>query len=80
MQLYLKIVFYQIEQNEYGKIEVKVLPKQGFPEDEICRELDEALSERLKGFAVRCVVVKSDSEFIRSPRGKMIMLVQNVRS
>lgn len=75
-----KIVFYQIEQNEYGKIEVKVLPKQGFREDEISRELGASLSNRLKGFEVRCVAVKSDSEFVRSPRGKMIMLVQNLKA
>ncbi len=74
-----KIVFYQIEQNEYGKIEVKVLPKKGFRGDEICRELGASLSDRLKGFEVRCKAVKSDGEFIRSSRGKMIMLVQNVK-
>ena len=74
-----KIAFYQIEQNEYGKIEVKVLPKQGFLEDEICRELGGEIAERLKGFEVHCVAVKSDREFVRSPRGKMIMLVQNVK-
>ena len=34
--------------------------------------------ELLKGFEVRCKAVKSDGEFIRSSRGKMIMLVQKL--
>ena len=32
-----------------------------------------------QGFVVRCKAVQSDGEFIRSSRGKMIMLVQNVK-
>ena len=75
-----KIVFYQIVQDEYGKIEVKVLPKTGFSEELICSELEGELSERLKGFDVQCRAVRSDSEFVRSSRGKMIMLVQNVKA
>ena len=75
-----KIVFYQIVQNEYGKIEVKVLPKTGFSGELICTEIGGELSGRLKGFDVRCRAVKSDSEFVRSSRGKMIMLVQNIKT
>ncbi len=74
-----KIVFYQIEQDEYGKIKVKVLPKRKFSGDAVCHEFADALSERLKGFEIHCMVVKSDREFIRSDRGKMIMLVQNLK-
>ena len=74
-----KIVFYQLVQNEYGKVLVKVLPKQGFAADEVRREMLQELAERLKGFEIDCQVVASDADFERSVRGKMIMLVQNLK-
>lgn len=74
-----KIVFYQLVQNEYGKVLVKVLPKKGFAADEVRREMLQELAERLKGFEIDCQVVASDADFERSVRGKMIMLVQNVK-
>ena len=73
-----KIVFYQIVQNEYGRVLVRVLPKQDFVPDEIRREMLQELSERLKGFEIDCQVVASDADFERSIRGKLIMLVQNL--
>jgi hypothetical protein len=66
-------------QNEYGKILVNVLPKAGFPADEIHKEILAELAERLKGFYVVCRVVHDDTEFERSTRGKLIMLVQNIK-
>lgn len=75
-----KIVFYQIVQNEYGKVLVKVLPKGGFDTEEIRREMLQELGERLKGFEIDCRVVSNDAEFERSKRGKLIMLVQNIGS
>lgn len=74
-----KILFYQIVQNEYGKIDVNVLPKSGFVPGSICNELAGELEARLKGFEIRCSAVKSDKDFVRSTRGKMIMLVQNIK-
>lgn len=74
-----KIVFYQIVQNEYGRVLVRVLPKQGFAPEEISREMLQELSERLKGFAIDCQIVASDAAFERSIRGKLIMLVQNLK-
>lgn len=74
-----KIVFYQLVQNEYGKVLVKVLPKKGFAADEVRREMLQELAERLKGFEIDCQVVASDADFERSVRGKMIMLVQNLK-
>ena len=74
-----KIVFYQIVQNEYGKILVKVLPKPGFSGDEIYNEMMAELAERLKGFDIVCRIVHDDTEFERSTRGKLIMLVQNLK-
>ena len=74
-----KILFYQIVQNEYGKIDVKVLPKSGFVPELICKELAGELEARLKGFEIKCIAVRSDAEFVRSSRGKMIMLVQNIK-
>lgn len=75
-----KILFYQIVQNEYGKIEVKVLPKNGLAPESICNELAGELAARLKGFEINCSAVKSDKDFVRSTRGKMIMLVQNIKN
>ena len=74
-----KIVFYQIIQSEYGKILVKVLPKSGFSADEIRKEMLTELAERLKGFDIVCRVVHDDTEFVRSARGKMIILVQEIK-
>lgn len=74
-----QIVFYQITQFDFGKISVKVLPRGGANPDLICQELKGELCERLKGFEVSCEAVKSDEEFVRSVRGKMIMLVQNLK-
>lgn len=74
-----KIVFYQLVQNEYGKVLVKVLPKKGFAADEVRREMLQELAERLKGFEIDCRIEKSDADFERSKRGKMIMLVQGLK-
>lgn len=78
-QVQTKIVFYQIVQNEYGRVLVRVLPKKGFTSDEVRREMLQELSERLKGFEIDCQVVASDADFERSVRGKLIMLVQNLK-
>jgi len=75
-----KIVFYQMVQNEYGKILVKVLPKTDFSGDEIYKEMMAELAERLKGFDIVCRIVHDDTEFERSARGKLIMLVQNLKA
>ena len=72
-----KIVFYQIVQKEYGKIEVKVLPKNGCGDDVIV-EMQKELRSRLKGFNISCQKVQSDADFVKSDRGKMIMLVQEL--
>lgn len=72
-----KIVFYQIVQKEYGRISVNILLKEtagggGY----ILAEFERILREKLKGFEVECRNVKNDSEFVRSTRGKLLMLVQ----
>ena len=73
-----KIVFYQIVQKELGTIDVKVLPKKGFSESEVLSEMQDELFARLKGFRITCRIVKSDADFVKSDRGKMIMLVQEL--
>lgn len=75
-----RILFYQMIQNEPGKLLVKVLPKNGCSQDSVTAELGCELSERLKGFEIKCIAVRSDAEFVRSSRGKMIMLVQNMKA
>lgn len=74
-----RIIFYQIVQNEYGRVLVKVLPKARFDAEEIRREMLQELAERLKGFEIDCRVVTNDAEFERSKRGKLIMLVQGLQ-
>ena len=74
-----KIVFYQIVQNEVGRLLVKVLPKEGVSASVVCAELERELSVKLKGFAISCRSVKCDSELQKSARGKLMMLVQSVK-
>ena len=74
-----KINFFQIVQSEYGKIEVKVLVKKKYDERLVIDEMERELVARLKGFKICCFAVRSELEFVRSCRGKMVMLVQSLR-
>ncbi len=76
-----KIVFYQIIQNDFAKILVLVLPR-------ICcdgdrkKVLDELYSEikaRLPSFDVNIRMVDDERMFERSKRGKLRMVVQNIK-
>lgn len=75
-----KIVFYQLVQEEFGRLLVKVLPKEGCSASAVCAELESELSAKLKGFEISCRAVKRDQEFQRSARGKLMMLVQSVKA
>ncbi len=77
-----KIVFYQIVQNEYARIEVLALPRVEFMgkadvvREELCREI----KARLSHFDVSVRIVNDESAFDRSKRGKFRMIVQNIHN
>ena len=77
-----KIIFYQLIQNEYGKMLVKVLPRTEWKsQSEVVRqEILAEMAERLKGFEIDCQIVSDETAFERSVRGKLIMLVQNLKT
>lgn len=75
-----EILFYQISQNEFGKIHITVLPKKTSSKTnaEIELEIQKEISEKLCDFSVTCSTTENENDIIRSKRGKMIMLVQNI--
>lgn len=77
-----KIVFYQIVQNKYAKIVVLVLLRAECADrkNEIQSELSREIKARLTKFDVSVRIVKDDSAFERSKRGKLRTIVQNISS
>lgn len=73
-----KILYYQLVQNEFAKLIVKVVPKSEQDCRVIREQIAEELGRRLKGFEIKCELV-GESDLERSPRGKFIMLVQNIK-
>lgn len=75
-----EIVFYQIHQKKFAKIEIKVLQKA--TSDMNCSELLEIFSSEmkvnLKDFEIDVRLVDED-EVVKSHRGKMILLVQELK-
>jgi len=76
-----QILFYQLIQNEYGKLHILILPKKGTSKsaEEIAGIVQSEIARKLKGFVVTASIVDSESQIQRSHRGKMIMLVQNLK-
>jgi len=74
-----EILFYQINQSDFSKIQIKVIQKKSskISKDELCRRLHEEMKRNLKDFEIT-VKPASESEIIKSHRGKMIMLVQEI--
>lgn len=75
-----EILYYQIHQKEFGKIEIRVLPKLSskISYDELLRIFGNEIREKLKDFIVDIRIVK-ENEIQRSHRGKMIILVQELK-
>lgn len=73
-----KILYYQLVQNEFAKLIVKVVPKSEQDGSVIREQIAEELGRRLKGFEIKCELV-GESDLERSLRGKFIMLVQNIK-
>lgn len=75
-----EILFYQIVQKEFGKIEIKVLPKinSKMSHDKILVIVSKEMREKLKDFKVAVRTV-AEHEIQRSHRGKMMLLVQELK-
>lgn len=77
-QIQSEIVYYQIHQKEFGKIEVRVLQKSTslLSAESVGKTFSDEIRSKLKEFEVNVRVVEED-EIIKSQRGKMILLIQD---
>ena len=77
-----EILFYQIHQSVYGEVHILILPKRStrLGEEEITRAIAADLLPKLREFKVTYEVVHDESQIIKSIRGKMIMLVQEIKA
>jgi phenylacetate-CoA ligase len=75
-----EILFYQIHQKEYGKIKINILPKKSInlSTEQIVNVFKKDLKGKLDDFEVEYKIVQSSGDILRSIRGKMIMLVQDI--
>ncbi len=76
-----EILYYQIHQKEFGKIEVRLLQKitSTISPDNIISIFKDEFNTKLKEFEINVRVVHED-EIIKSHRGKMILLVQDLQT
>ena len=76
-----EILFYQIHQKEYGKINIKILPKKSthLSAEQIVDIFKKEFKIKLDDFEIDYKIIESSKEILRSIRGKMIMLVQEIR-
>jgi phenylacetate-CoA ligase len=75
-----EILYYQIHQKEFGKIDIKVLQKvtSSMVTHELIKIFANEMRENLKDFDVNVKLVSED-EIQKSHRGKMILLVQELK-
>lgn len=76
-----QILFYQIYQKEYGVLEIKILPKKNlkYSEKEMLNLFKSDIQAKLADFSIHFKIAKGSDEIVRSARGKMIMLVQELK-
>ncbi len=79
-QIQNEILYYQIHQKEYAKIEIRVLQKVTSKMDanELLKVFGAEMRAKLKDFKVNVRLVGED-EIVKSYRGKMILLVQELK-
>jgi len=77
-----EILFYQIYQKEYGKLLIKVLPKATtkLSNNELITLFKEIMANNLKEFSIKYEIVDNEGDIIKSKRGKMMMLVQEINN
>jgi phenylacetate-CoA ligase len=75
-----ELLYYQIHQKEFGKIEVRVLQKitSTISANQLTKIFKQELQSELKEFEINVKVV-TENEIIKSHRGKMILLKQDLR-
>jgi len=75
-----EILYYQIHQFQYGVIEIYILPKvnSDMSHNEILTIFTFEIKEKLTGFDVKSKIV-NEGEIVKSHRGKMVFLVQNIK-
>jgi phenylacetate-coenzyme A ligase PaaK-like adenylate-forming protein len=78
-QIQNEILYYQIYQKEFAKIEIRVLQKatSNMDSDELLKVFGDEMRANLKDFEVVVSLVNED-EIVKSHRGKMILLVQEL--
>jgi phenylacetate-CoA ligase len=75
-----EILFYQMHQKDYGRLHIRILCKKTSrlgPGDILDRVRTE-IADKLKDFTVTAGIVPDASHIVKSVRGKMIMLVQEL--
>ena len=76
-----EILFYQLYQNDYGELMIKILPKENtlLSKYQIIELFKNDFRGKLDAFKVEYKVIESANEIKRSSRGKMMMLVQELK-
>lgn len=75
-----EILYYQFHQKEFGKIEIWIVPKIISPisPQDIATIFSTQMKERLKDFNFNIRIV-SEGEIVRSHRGKLMMIMQELK-
>lgn len=76
-----EIIFYQIVQRQFAEVHVKILPRRTskLSPVRIAEDIARQLEAKLSGFNVTTEIVRDESCIQRSQRGKMMLLVQEIR-
>ena len=75
-----EILFYQLHQSAYGQLHIRILCKKTsrLTPAEIQDKVRREIADKLKDFSVTAEVVHDEGQIVKSVRGKMIMLVQEL--
>lgn len=75
-----EILYYQFHQKEFGKVEIWIVPKITSPisAEEIATTFSHQMKERLKDFDINIRIV-SETKIVKSHRGKLMILVQELK-
>ena len=75
-----EIVYYQIHQKEFAKIEIRILkkPASSVSSQKFLQIFTHEMKSNLKDFEINARIV-SEHEIVKSSRGKMILLVQELK-
>ncbi len=76
-----EILFYQIYQSDFAEIHIKILPRKTtvLSDEKIKNTVAKEIQDKLSGFIVTAEVTNNENDILRSKRGKMMMLVQDIK-